>query len=73
MKFEVVDEIAHAETILPSGNLTCAIPFFFRQLPSPYCFFNKDRSRMPLPRAMAMAEIHWYEAHGIGKVKIKVK
>jgi hypothetical protein len=22
---------------------------------------------------MARAEIHWYEAHGIGKVKIKVK
>jgi hypothetical protein len=23
--------------------------------------------------SMAMAEVHWYEAHGIGKVKIKVK
>jgi len=22
---------------------------------------------------MAKAEIHWYEAHGIGKVKLKVK
>jgi len=21
----------------------------------------------------AMAEIHWYEAHGIGKVKLKIK
>jgi hypothetical protein len=22
---------------------------------------------------MALAEIHWYEAHGIGKVKMKIK
>jgi len=22
---------------------------------------------------IAMAEIHWYEAHGIGKVKLKIK
>ncbi|MDO9140391.1 MAG: hypothetical protein Q7U38_08720 [Methylobacter sp.] len=22
---------------------------------------------------VAMAEIHWYEAHGIGKVKLKIK
>ncbi len=23
--------------------------------------------------SLAQAEVHWYEAHGIGKVKLKVK
>ncbi len=35
---------------------------------------KKGIARVKLPvGSMAMAEVHWYKAHGIGKVKIKVK
>jgi hypothetical protein len=35
---------------------------------------KKGVARMCLPDGtQALAEVHWYEAHGIGKVKIKVK
>ena len=28
---------------------------------------------MLIDGSTAMAEVHWYEAHGIGKVKLKIK
>lgn len=35
---------------------------------------KKGIARVQLPDgAYALAEVHWYEAHGIGKVKMKVK
>ncbi|MDO9226131.1 MAG: hypothetical protein Q8M09_17935 [Pseudomonadota bacterium] len=35
---------------------------------------KKGTATLLLPDgAMVLAEIHWYEAHGIGKVKMKVK
>jgi len=35
---------------------------------------KKGIARLRLPDgSTAMAEIHWYEAHGIGKVKFKIK
>ena len=35
---------------------------------------KKGVAQLRLPDgSMAMAEVHWYEAHGIGKVKLKIK
>jgi hypothetical protein len=34
---------------------------------------GSDRGKHDLTLVVVAAEVHWYEAHGIGKVKFKVK
>ena len=73
MKFELVGEITNVETIAKgSGIRDRAI--LVRQYGLGNWRKKKGISQVRLPDGtVAMAEIHWYEAHGIGKVKIKVK
>ena len=73
MKFELVGEITNVETIAKGiGIRDRAI--LVRQYGLGNWRKKKGISQVRLPDGtVAMAEIHWYEAHGIGKVKIKVK
>ena len=36
-------------------------------------FKRKGNAKVEIDGQAALAEVHWYECHGIGKVKMKVK
>lgn len=74
MKFEIVSEITNIETI--------AIGSSIRVLPLLNKKYGKGRWRKKKGIATVkiekdgsfhLAEIHWYEAHGIGKRELKIK
>jgi hypothetical protein len=73
MKFEVVSEISNIETIAVGKSIR-----ILRKLNKRY---GKGRWRKKKGIAtvklrngsLRLAEVHWYEAHGIGKRDIKIK
>lgn len=73
MKFEIVSEINNIETIA-EGNSIRVLPLLNRK-------YGKGRWRKKkgiatvklLDGSFRVAEVHWYEAHGIGKRDLKIK
>jgi hypothetical protein len=73
MDFEVLDEPAHVETIAKGRGI--------RELPRLRRLYGKGRGRKMkgVMRVrlkggrVRLAELHWYEAHGIGKKEFKRK
>ncbi len=71
--FEIVGQIIKTETI--------AIGSSIRELPELRARFGRARWRKRKGVAnvrlsddtIRLAEVHWYEAHGIGKVRMKIK
>ncbi|HEX8846622.1 MAG TPA: hypothetical protein VF791_18390 [Pyrinomonadaceae bacterium] len=71
--FEIIGKITETETI--------AIGSSIRELPELRARFGRGRWRkrkgvadVRLPNGtIRLAEVHWYEAHGIGKVRMKIK
>ncbi|MGB9179831.1 MAG: hypothetical protein WCB68_11350 [Pyrinomonadaceae bacterium] len=71
--FEVVGKIAKIETIAVGNKI--------RELTILQARFGRGRWRKLKGIAtvslsdgtIRLAEVHWYEAHGIGKVRIKIK
>ena len=73
MHFEIIGEIRRIEVIAVSGSI--------RDINRLQMEFGKGRwrklkgvARVRLANEeVRTAEIHWYEAHGIGKKKLKIK
>jgi hypothetical protein len=73
MYFEIVGEIRNVEIIVVGGHI--------RDIMRLRKQFGPGRSRKLKGVATVrlssgrtrMAEVHWYEAHGIGKKKLKIK
>ena len=73
MDFEVLDDLAHVETIAAGHGV--------RDLPRLRRLYGRGRwrkmkgvARIRLPEGtVRQAELHWYEAHGIGKKELKAK
>lgn len=73
MKFEIVGEITDIETIAVGSGI--------RILPLLRKRYGKGRWRKLkgiahvrlLDGTTRLAEIHWFEAHGIGKTKMRIK
>ena len=73
MYFEIVGEIEDVETIAVGGRIRDIMrlrrmfgPGRWRKL--------KGRARVRLVgEIIRPAEVHWYEAHGIGRRKMKIK
>ncbi len=71
--FEVITDFSDTETI--------AIGRSIRELPQLQARFGRGRWRKRKGIAnvrlsdgtIRLAELHWYEAHGIGKVRMKIK
>jgi len=71
--FEIIGQITETETI--------AIGTSIRELPELRARFGRGRWRKRKGVAdvrlsdgtIRFAEVHWYEAHGIGKVRMKIK
>jgi hypothetical protein len=73
MYFEIVDQIENVETVSVGGRIHDIMrprkqygPGRWRKL--------KGRAKVRLQGGkICRAEVHWYEAHGIGKKKMKIK
>lgn len=73
MYFEIVGEVTRVETFATGSSI--------RELQRLRKFYGRGRwrkrkgiARVRLPEgAVRLAEVHWYEAHGIGRKEIKIK
>ena len=73
MDFEIVGEIAHVETFAAGSSI--------REVGRLRKFYGRGRwrkrkgiARVRLPDGVTrLAEVHWYEAHGIGRREFKIK
>jgi len=73
MKFEIVGEITHIE-IIAQGNSIRDLGLLRSQHGLGNWRKKKGIAQVKLPDgSLIRAEVHWYEAHGIGKVKLKIK
>jgi len=73
MEFQIIGQISHVETIA-EGNAIREIAVLRGKYGLGNWRKKKGAAHIRLPDGTtARAEIHWYEAHGIGKVKLKIK
>ena len=73
MYFEIVGDIAHAETFA-SGSSIREIARLRKLYGRGRWRKRKGVARVRLEDgAIRLAEVHWYEAHGIGKKDFKIK
>lgn len=73
MHFEVVGEIEKVETIAVGGGIR-DIMRLQRQFGPGRWRKLKGVARVRFPSgSVHLAEVHWYEAHGVGRKKLKVK
>ncbi len=73
MYFEIIDEIGEIETIA-AGRGIRDIARLNRRYGEGRWRKLKGVARVRLPRGEILrAEVHWYEAHGIGKRDFKIK
>lgn len=73
MYFRIVGEIEDIETIAVGGRIRDIMRLRRRFGPARWRKL-KGRARIRLADGMTrLAEVHWYEAHGIGRKKMKIK
>jgi hypothetical protein len=73
MYFEIVGEIADVEVIAVGGNID-DIMRLRRQFGPGRWRKLKGVARVCVEHGgVRIAEVHWYEAHGIGRRKMKIK
>lgn len=73
MDFEIIGDIAHAETFAAGSAI--------REIARLRKFYGRGRwrKRKGIARvrlsdgSVRLAELHWYEAHGIGRKEFKIK
>ena len=73
MKFELIGRIENVEIIAIGGRID-DLPKLRKRYGRGRWRKLKGIGRVRLPnRSECYAELHWYEAHGIGKKEMKVK
>ena len=73
MYFEVIGEIGEVETIAIGGNIR-DIMSIQKKYGVGRWRKHKGIAKIRLKNGkICKAELHWYEAHGIGRKKIKIK
>ena len=73
MHFQIIGEIANVETIA-SGNRIRILSFLRKQYGPGRWRKLKGVARVRLfDGTLRRAEIHWFEAHGIGRKKMRIK
>jgi hypothetical protein len=71
--FEILGEIEQVETIAVGGRIR-DIMRLRRQFGPGRWRKLKGKARVRLTNGtVRVAEVHWYEAHGIGRKKLKIK
>jgi hypothetical protein len=73
MKFEVVGQVAHIEVIASGSGVR--VRRYLRKAYGPGRWRKlKGIATVRLPNgALRKVEVHWYEAHGIGRKELKIK
>jgi hypothetical protein len=73
MYFEIIGEIEEVETIAIGGNIRDIMRIQKQYGPGRWRKL-KGMAKVRLESGrICKAELHWYEAHGIGRKKIKIK
>ncbi|MBU0753207.1 MAG: hypothetical protein KJ787_02735 [Gammaproteobacteria bacterium] len=73
MEFQIVGAVTSIETIAEGAGIR-DLAMLRKRYGLGKWRKKKGIAAVRLPDGTtAMAEIHWYEAHGIGKVKLKIK
>lgn len=73
MRFEILDEIAWIETIA-SGRGIRELNRLNRAYGKTSWRKRKGIAKIRLPdRTIHLAEVHWYEGHGRGRIELKIK
>lgn len=73
MRFEIVSEITNIETIAV-GNSIRVLPILNKKYGKGRWRKKKGIATVKLKDgSFRLAEVHWYEAHGIGKRDLKIK
>jgi len=73
MNFEVVGDITEVETFA-AGSPIRELPRLRRIHGTGRWRKRKGAARIRLEdRSIHRAEVHWYEAHGVGRVELKIK
>ena len=73
MHFDIIGNIEEVETIAVGGNIQ-EVMRLRRQYGSGRWRKLKGKATIRLQNGnVRKAELHWYEAHGLGKMKIKIK
>jgi len=73
MKFEIVNKIEKIETIA-SGNSIRILPLLNKKYGRGRWRKKKGVATVKLiDGTFRLAEVHWYEAHGVGKRDLKIK
>ena len=73
MDFEIIGEVTHAETFAVGSSIR-EITRLRRRFGPGRWRKRKGIARVRLSDgSIRLAEIHWYEAHGIGRKQFKIK
>ena len=73
MHFEIIGEIENIETIATGGRIRDVMRLQRRFGPGRWRKLKGLATIKLLNGRICHAEIHWYEAHGIGKKNMKIK
>jgi hypothetical protein len=73
MHFEIIGEIENIETVAVGGRIRDIMRLHKQFGPGRWRKLKGVARVRLLSGRIFKAEIHWYEAHGIGKKKMKIK
>ena len=73
MDFEIIGEITEIETIAASGGIRILPLLRKRYGPGRWRKLKAVATVRLFGNTIRLAEIHWFEAHGIGKKKMRIK
>jgi hypothetical protein len=73
MPFEVVGKITHIEVVAAGKEIRDLARLEKRYRPGRWRKLKGIATVRLLNGSLRQAEVHWYEAHGIGRKRIKIK
>ena len=73
MYFEIINEIKNVETIAVGGNIRDIMRLRKQYGLGRWCKMKGVANVRLQTGSIRKAKLHWYEAHGIGRKKMKIK
>jgi len=73
MNFEIIDEITEIEIIAVGGKIRILSLLRKRHGKGRWRKLKGNATVRLLDGTIRLAEVHWFEAHGIGKRKMRIK
>lgn len=73
MYFEIINEIKNVETIAVGGNIRDIMRLRKQYGVGRWRKMKAVANIRLQSGSIRNAELHWYEAHGIGRIKMKIK